>query len=112
VTDLRDGEPGQRLLDHLVTELHTGGVGGLVQPVGVDGQQIPVPVRCRRGRRRLRERLALASLPLADDDTDLVGLLPGVSSSVTIRVIDTDRTGGNRDVDTVSIDELFVRAVP
>jgi hypothetical protein len=57
--------------------------------------------------------LSLSSLPLADDDRDLVGAVPaGATGNVTIRVIDTDRTAGNRDLDTVSIDELFIRVVP
>jgi Tol biopolymer transport system component len=54
--------------------------------------------------------IALPSLPLTDEDTDLSAALPlGLSGSVLIRVIDTDRLPGNRDADTVEIDELFVR---
>ena len=56
---------------------------------------------------------SLGSLPLADDDQDQIALLPPtVSGSVMIRVIDTDRTPGSRDLDSVSIDELFLRSVP
>jgi hypothetical protein len=52
-------------------------------------------------------------LPYSDDDIDLVALLPdGLSGSVIIRVLDTDRTAGNKDLDTVSVDELFIRSVP
>ena len=59
------------------------------------------------------EPVRLVSLPLADDNIDLVGELPGtLSGTVTIRVVDTDRTPGNRDLDTVGLDELFVRSVP
>jgi len=57
--------------------------------------------------------ISLQSLPLSDDDTDLVAPLPSaLSGSVMFRVVDTDRTLGNRALDTVSIDELFVRSVP
>jgi len=57
--------------------------------------------------------ISLGSLPLVDDDHDQVVLLPSAASgSVMIRVIDTDRTPGNRDLDSVSIDEIFLRSVP
>jgi len=57
--------------------------------------------------------IPLPSLPLADDETDLVvSLPPTLSGAVTFRVVDTDRTPGNQGLDTVSIDELFVRSVP
>jgi hypothetical protein len=53
------------------------------------------------------------SLPFADDDIDLMASLPsGLSGSVIFRVVDTDRTPGNRDLDTVGVDELFVRSIP
>jgi hypothetical protein len=53
------------------------------------------------------------TLPLADDDTDRVATLPGsLSGSVTIRVVDTDRTPGHQTLDTVTIDEIWVRGVP
>jgi len=52
------------------------------------------------------------TLPLADDDIDWVAALPGSSSgTVTIRVVDTDRTAGHQTLDTVSIDELWIRVV-
>lgn len=57
--------------------------------------------------------IALPPLPFVDDDTDRVADLPaGLTGTVTIRVVDTDRTPGNRTSDTVSIDELFIRVVP
>jgi N-acetylneuraminic acid mutarotase len=57
--------------------------------------------------------VTLASLPFADNGIDLVGALPaGLTGTVTIRVVDTDRTPGNQAVDSVSLDELFVRAAP
>ena len=55
----------------------------------------------------------MSSLPLADADTDLLGLLPStISGPLLVRVIDTNRDPGNQDLDTVSIDELFVRSIP
>jgi hypothetical protein len=57
--------------------------------------------------------IAMTSLPFADDGIDLVGTLPGGAAGiVTIRVVDTDRTPGNQTVDSVSVDEVFVRAAP
>ena len=55
----------------------------------------------------------LPELPLFDQDADLVATLPSsLLGAVLIRVLDTDRTPGNRDLDTVSIDQLFLRAIP
>jgi len=57
--------------------------------------------------------LSLASLPFSDNAIDLVGSLPAtISGSVVFRVMDTDQTPGNVGLDTVTIDELFVRTVP
>ncbi len=57
--------------------------------------------------------VTMASLPLADGDTDLVGNLPGaVSGSVLIRVVDTDRTAGHQTLDSVALDEVFIRSIP
>ncbi len=57
--------------------------------------------------------IPMASLPLADGDTDLVGSLPGtVSGSVLIRVVDTDRTAGHQTLDSVALDEVFIRSIP
>ncbi len=57
--------------------------------------------------------VTLASLPLADNGIDLVGALPaGLTGTVTIRVVDTDRTAGNQAVDSVSLDEVFLRTAP
>jgi len=53
------------------------------------------------------------SLPLADDDTDRAAMLPGtLIGTVMIRVVDTDRTAGNQTLDTVTIDELWIRSAP
>lgn len=57
--------------------------------------------------------VALGSLPLADDDSALSAALPvGPGGDLLLRLIDTDRTPGNRTLDTVSIDRLFVRVAP
>lgn len=57
--------------------------------------------------------VALGPLALADDVTDLLGLLPAtLTGNVLFRVVDTNRTPGTQSLDTVSIDELFVRSVP
>jgi hypothetical protein len=57
--------------------------------------------------------VSMSSLPFADNNTDLVGVLPsGVSGSAIIRVVDTDRTMGHQALDTVAIDELWIRVVP
>jgi hypothetical protein len=53
------------------------------------------------------------TLPLADDNVDRMAALPGsVTGSVLIRVVDTDRTEGHQTLDTVTIDELWIRRVP
>jgi N-acetylneuraminic acid mutarotase len=52
-------------------------------------------------------------LPQADDDTDRVGTLPaGLTGPVTIRVVDTNRVAGAQALDTVSVDELWIRSIP
>jgi N-acetylneuraminic acid mutarotase len=57
--------------------------------------------------------VTMTSLPLADNGIDLIATLPGgLIGSVIVRVVDTDRTAGHQGLDTVSIDELWVRAVP
>ena len=54
-----------------------------------------------------------ASLPLADDDMDRVALLPGApSGTLTVRVVDTDRTAGHQALDTVRVDEVWIRSIP
>ncbi|HKQ63009.1 MAG TPA: thrombospondin type 3 repeat-containing protein [Candidatus Polarisedimenticolaceae bacterium] len=56
--------------------------------------------------------IPLVSLPLGDDDVDRTALLPpSLAGNVIFRVVDTDRTAGAQSLDTVSIDELFVRSV-
>jgi hypothetical protein len=53
------------------------------------------------------------SLPFADDGIDRVANLPGtVTGNVIVRVVDTDRTAGHQTLDTVTIDELWIRAAP
>ena len=53
------------------------------------------------------------ALPLGDDNVDRIAVLPGsLSGTVTIRVVDTDRTAGHQALDTVDIDEIWVRSVP
>jgi hypothetical protein len=57
--------------------------------------------------------IAMPDLPFTDEQTDLIGLLPpSLSGSVTVRVTDTNRDPGGSTKDEVTIDELFVRAVP
>jgi hypothetical protein len=57
--------------------------------------------------------VSLPDLPFSDNNSDVQGLLPsGLSGSVTIRVVDTNRAAGGQFLDTVSIDELWVRIVP
>ena len=51
--------------------------------------------------------------PTADDDgVQTYPFAEDVSGTLYVRVRDTDRTPGNRDLDTVSIDQLFLRAIP
>ena len=53
------------------------------------------------------------SLPFSDTDSDLVVDLPGtLSGSVLFRVIDTNREPEHQALDTVFIDQLFVRSIP
>jgi hypothetical protein len=57
--------------------------------------------------------ISIPDLPLADDDIDLAATLPGtLSGSVTFRVMDTNRDPGSQFLDSISIDELFVRSFP
>ena len=56
--------------------------------------------------------VSITSLPFSDNNIDLIGTLPGnLTGSVIIRVVDTDRTAGHQSLDTVTIDELWIRAV-
>jgi hypothetical protein len=56
---------------------------------------------------------SLSNLPRTDNGIDLVSRLPeGISGTVVFRVIDTDRTAGHADLDSVHVDDLFVRSVP
>lgn len=57
--------------------------------------------------------ISMPDLPLADNGADVQGLLPAaLSGLVTIRVVDTNHTPGTQSLDTVSIDELWVRTIP
>jgi len=52
-----------------------------------------------------------AALPinLGTNDADYLYALPASGGTVRVRVSDTDQTAGNRSLDTVYIDQLFVR---
>ena len=90
-----------------IVELHVEGF----RTSSVDGDDFAFEYSTDGG--TIWNAIAMASLPLADDDVDLTGTLPSsLSGTVLFRVVDTDRTPGNRALDTVSIDELFVRSVP
>jgi hypothetical protein len=55
----------------------------------------------------------ISDLPFADGNADLAGVLPaGLSGNVTVRVVDTNRNAGGQFLDTVSIDEIWIRIVP
>ncbi len=57
--------------------------------------------------------IPLASLPNDDNDSDAVAdLPPTLAGELLFRVVDTDRTAGNQELDTVFVDEMFVRIVP
>jgi len=36
----------------------------------------------------------------------------GTGGTITVRVVDTDHTPGGQSLDTVSIDEIWIRTVP
>lgn len=57
-------------------------------------------------------QITLATLPTADDDVDLQGVLDGATGAIVVRVVDTNRGPGGQFFDTVSIDHLFVRTTP
>jgi hypothetical protein len=53
------------------------------------------------------------ALPLSDDDADRVAPLPGsLTGTITVRVVDTDREAGHQALDTVAVDELWIRVLP
>jgi hypothetical protein len=57
--------------------------------------------------------VSVSSLPFADNDADVQGTLPAtLSGSVIVRVVDTNRSPGGQFLDTVSIDQLFIRIIP
>jgi hypothetical protein len=95
-----DVAPGSRIEFH-VEGSRTSGTDGddFVFEYSTDGGATwnPIPV---------------ASLPTSDNDADLQGALPGsISGSVLVRVTDTARGPGGLSLDTVSVDEMFVRSV-
>ncbi len=46
-----------------------------------------------------------------DDDTQQYYILPGgTSGTVYIRVLDADRTGGNQQLDSIQVDELYIES--
>ena len=51
--------------------------------------------------------------PDLDANSDVAGALPGaLSGTVTIRIVDTNHTPGTTVLDTFSVDEIWIRAVP
>jgi hypothetical protein len=52
------------------------------------------------------------SLPLFDDDVDQIVTLGGTGSSVIVRIVDTNHAQGTQSLDTVSIDEIWIRVAP
>ena len=57
--------------------------------------------------------VTMSSLPFSDGSIDLIGTLAsGITGSVIVRVVDTDRTAGHQTFDTVTIDEIWIRAIP
>jgi hypothetical protein len=58
------------------------------------------------------ERIPVGRLPYADEDYELAVEFPTpVSGTVLIRVIDTNHTPATQDLDTITVDELFVRSI-
>ena len=56
--------------------------------------------------------VSMPDLPVIEGG-DVQGLLPAsLAGTVTIRVVDTNRNPGSQFLDTVSVDELWIRAVP
>jgi hypothetical protein len=56
---------------------------------------------------------ALVGIPGSDDGIDLIGPLPSnLSGQVTIRVLDWNRDIGATSLDTVTLDEVWIRTVP
>ena len=54
------------------------------------------------------------TLPLVDDDVDRISRMGGtdISNSVIVRIVDTNHTPGTQSLDTVSIDEIWIRVAP
>jgi hypothetical protein len=56
---------------------------------------------------------ALPDLPFTETGADAQAVLPaGLSGNVTIRVVDTNHAPGGQFLDTVSLDELWIRTIP
>ena len=109
------GPPSERtswLEHHWFFELPAGSAAGLhvegFRSVSPDGDDFVFEFSPDGG--ASWEWVPVAALPFADDGIDLSASLPGGwPGPVMIRVIDTDRTPGNQDADTVTLDEMFVR---
>jgi hypothetical protein len=57
--------------------------------------------------------IPLVSLPTGDNEIDLVGTFaPATPGALLVRVVDTNRAPGTQQLDTVNIDELWVRSIP
>jgi hypothetical protein len=57
--------------------------------------------------------IALNIFPTADNDTDLVANLPsGLSGGVIIRVVDTVVGPGDTELNTIHVDEIWIRSIP
>ena len=55
---------------------------------------------------------SITSVPTSDDDSDRTAALPStVSGTILVRVVDTNRQPGRQALDSVLVDELFVRSV-
>jgi len=57
--------------------------------------------------------LSPPNLPFTETNGDVQGVFqPSVSGAVTIRVVDTNHAPGTQSLDTVSIDEIWIRSIP
>ncbi len=57
--------------------------------------------------------VTMPDLPFSDNNSDVSGVLPStLSGPITIRVVDTNHAAGGQFLDTVSIDEMWLRTVP
>lgn len=52
-------------------------------------------------------------IPNADNDIDLYSFLPStLSGNVIVRVVDTNQGAGNTELNTIHVDELWIRSIP